>query len=222
VKLVAALAWYAEPIAFLDRCIRSLEGLVDHIIAVDGPWALFPYDSDAITSAEEWVAIREAADAIGVRHSVHAPAHPWDSQVHKRDMMMRWASEHGDWILVIDGDEYVAHAEPEKVRAELSAVDETCVIGEVQIKNLHRGGQIPGYHPDGGLARRLYRSGTTVDIVHTGYFHNGQPLYRGEPTVDLREHLILEHDICNRGWLRNDQSIAYREARERSGVEVWT
>lgn len=221
-KIVAALCWYAEPVEFLDRCIRSLDGVADEVVAVDGPWKLFPSTTVWSTPAES-DAIHLAAEAIGV--SARFPRPPrfsgWDSQVEKRDWMMRYAGKRGDWILVIDGDEYVAHTDPDKVREALASAKPNCVIGEVEIKNLHRGGQIPGYHPQGGMTRRLYRTGTTVDIVHTGYFHNGQPLYRGESTVDLRDHLKLKHDICNRGWLRNDQSIAYREAREREGVEVW-
>lgn len=221
-RIVAALCWYAEPVEFLQRCIRSLEGLVDHVVAVDGPWELFPKSGLQMSSSTERIAVREAAEDIRATVEIHAPVGVWKSQVHKRDLMMRWAGEKGDWILVIDGDEYVAHSDFRQVRDRLAVAPPDCVIGEVQITNLHRGGQIPGYHPQGGLTRRLYRAGTTVDIVHTGYFHNGQPLYRGESTVDLRDHLMLAHDICNRGEQRNQRSIRYREARERERVEVWT
>lgn len=216
-KITAALCWFDEPLDFLDRCVRSLAGLADDLVALDGAWKWFP--GGAQSNWREAEMIRLAAADIDLPCAVITPQTIYESQVAKRNHLMELAGGLGDWILVIDGDEYVAHADPDTVRAQLA--DTEHVVAAVEITNLHRGGEIPGYHPDGGLRRRVYRSGTSVQRVHTGYFHDGRPLYRSEPVVDLSAHLRLEHDNCNRGDRRNQRSIEYRVAREREGVEVW-
>jgi len=217
VRIVAALAWYQEPVAFLDRCVRSLAGVVDAIVAVDGPWRLF--EGGPWSPLEQAETIIRAARDVGIDADVHGPGAPFESQVAKRAFLMDRAGRHGDWVFVIDGDEYVAHADPEIVRSELETTD--CLLAAVEVTNLHRGEMMPGVPPKGGLKRRIYRAGTTVVTVHSGYTYDGHPLLAGEGAVDLREHLRLEHDNCNRGSARNQLAREYRVRRSAEGVEVW-
>jgi hypothetical protein len=75
VKIVAALAWYREPPEFLDRLVRSLAGLVDVLVALDGAWALFP-DAEPHSTLAEGMALHEAG-ALDAGVAVGAP-HPGD------------------------------------------------------------------------------------------------------------------------------------------------
>ncbi len=217
-KIAAAICWYDESLEFLTRCVSSLDGLVDEVVAVDGAWSLFE-GATASDEAQGW-AIKAAAERIGIGCRIVVPARLWRSQVEKRAAVMAHAGRDADWVFVIDADEYVARADAASSRELLEATD--AVTATVTIENLHRGEQMPGYHPQGGLRRRFYLAGTTVTVVHSGYAYEGRHLLRGEPELDLAELVALEHDNHNRGPTRNALDRGYREARQRERVEVWT
>ena len=218
-NITAALAWFDEPPEFLARCVRSLEGLVDEVVAVDGGWRWFP-GARCASSPAEVRAIREAADDAGIKARVIVPSSVFDSQVHKRAFLMEEAGRWSDWVFVIDADEYIVRHDEAIVRSELADTD--AVVAAVAIENLHLGDKLPhDYHREGGLRRRFYRSGTTVVVVHSGYSYQGRHLLRGEPAVDLGDSVQIVHDICNRGPERNEKWRQYREARTRERVEVW-
>jgi hypothetical protein len=210
VKIAAALAWYDEPLDFLTRCVASLEGLVDEIVAVDGAWELF--EGGPASEPEQEEAIWFAARQAGIAPRVLIPHRVWESQVAKRARLMELASEHADWVLVIDGDEYVTYSEPETVRRELDDTDLLCAY--VTFRNLNHGETMPGTTPQSGLNRRLFRSGTTVRTVHSGYFHGKRNVLVNEEALDLRTCLALEHDNVNRGFERNQRSRMYRQRRD--------
>lgn len=217
-RITAALAWHDEPIEFLDRCVRSLHGLVDEIVALDGAWRWF--NGGTTSSPAEIAAIRDAAEWAGFPSRIILPDDVFGSQVDKRARLMAEAARSSDWVFIIDADEFVAYHDAEMVRAQLATTD--LLVASVEIENLHRGDELPAdYHPEGGLRRRLYRAGTTVVVVHSGYSYHGKHLLPGEPTVDLGDYVKIAHDICNRGPERNEKWRQYREARTRECVEVW-
>jgi hypothetical protein len=216
VKICAALAWFDEPVEFLTRCISSLEGIADEIIALDGAWEHF--EGGHMSPFEQEETIWRAARKASITPRVFIPHKVWESQVHKRQRLMEMASEHADWILVIDGDEYVTYSEPATIRRDLAATDELCAY--VAWKNLNRGETMLGTTPAGGLNRRLFRAGTTVRIVHSGYFYEGENVLLGD-SLDLRHCLAMEHDNVNRGSERNERARQYRRDRERYGAENW-
>lgn len=218
VRIAAALAFFDEPDEFLDRCVRSLAGLVDEIVALDGAWDLFPAD-DYLSPMESIRVLNRARVDCELSGIPIRPSKPFESQVEKRAELMRIASMSSDWILVIDADEYVAHCDPDVVHAGLTASDLN--VGIVTHRNLHRGWTADNPDPPrAGMNRRLYRAGTTVVQVHSGYVREGEHLHVAD-AVDLREHLELEHDNWNRGDERNQRAKNYRRARETERVEVW-
>lgn len=212
-KICAALCFYLEPPSFLTRCVASLAGIADHLVALDGPWRLFP-DAGMTSTDAEYAAIQEMAAAGGLGLTIEAPDEPYENQVAKRAALMALAAEHGDWVIVVDGDEYVSRGLPLGLRFALERTD--CVAGEVLLRNW-QGPQRLG----GGLARRVYRAGTTVETVHSGYTYEGRHLLPGEPTVDLRDIVTVEHDFRNRGEERNQQAAVYLERRAAEREEVW-
>ena len=65
-RIAAALAWYDEPPAFLDRCARSLAGVVDELVALDGAWRLQP-DGQPYSPYEQVDSLRAACADVGLR-----------------------------------------------------------------------------------------------------------------------------------------------------------
>lgn len=110
------LSWYEEPASWLAECVASLAGLCDHLVAVDGPYALFPGAIRKPASGSEQAdAIARTAAGAGIGCTVHVPREPWwGNEVGKRDFMLRLAmtaAEPGvDWLLRIDADEVVTQA----------------------------------------------------------------------------------------------------------------
>lgn len=215
-RICAALCWFDESAEFLTRCVSSLEGLVDAIVAVDGAWELF--DGRAWSPDLQQWAIKTAAFKAGIGCEVIVPPQRWRSQVEKRAKAMEAAGDGSDWVFVIDADEYVEAVDVQTVRAELE--HSALHVAEVTHRNLDLD---PSYNPDpprAGLTRRFYREGSTVIVVHSGYVRNGEYLHASD-AVDLRESVAIVHDNWNRGDARNRRSRDYRKARQREGVEVW-
>ena len=218
-RICAAIAWYDETVEFLYRSVTSLEGLVDEIVAIDGAWELFP-DGTPASAPDQEEAVWAAARAIGIPVRVKVPDRVWASQVEKRAALMELAGEHSEWVLVVDADEYVAHCDADVVRAGLAATD--VAVAYVSWRNLNQTAEtMPGTTPVSGLNRRLFRAGTTVRIVHSGYFYEGRSVLVTDDAIDFRECLAMEHDNINRGAERNARAREYRYARQREGVENW-
>ena len=218
VRIAAALCWFEETPEFLGRCVRSLAGVCDELVAIDGGWQHFP-GAAPMSAPEQEEAVWAAAREVGLPVRVKVPDRVWGSQVEKRAAVMEMAGEFCDWVLVVDADEYVAHADGDAVHAALEVATEN--VGIVTHRNLHRGWTADSPDPPrAGMNRRLYRAGTTVIVVHSGYIRHGEYLHVADP-VDLREALTIEHDNWNRGDERNQRAKDYRRERERARVEVW-
>lgn len=214
-KICAAMAWYDEPLPFLNRCIRSLAGIADTLIAVDGRWNLHGEDDDPFVSAEdEYDTIRDAAAAVGIAVQTLTPVAPWNSQVEKRSFLMQRATETGcDWILVIDGDEEITRCHTEQLHAELqgTALD----VAEVMGTNTNPD---RGPHP----WRRIYRASTEVTVQH---WHNGYQTADGrwlhgparhvqrEPTLDLSGLIHIVNERYGRGKARDRTQGRYYRRR---------
>lgn len=215
-KICAALAYYDEPVEFLERCISSLEGICDEIVALDGAWQHF--EGGHMSPLEQAESIWRTSRKASIKPHVAIPSRVWESQVHKRQCLMEHAAAYADWVFVIDGDEYVTYSEPETIRRDLYATEHLCAYAAW--KNLNQGETMPGTTPASGLNRRLFKAGTTVKIVHSGYFYEGTNVLLGD-ALDLRHCLAIEHDNVNRGVERNARARQYRRDRERHAVENW-
>jgi len=229
--IAVTLCWYREPLAALDRCVRSLAGVTDLLIALDGRWRGFADDAPAESPADESDTIQKAAAGIGLDVVIVAPSRkpitqapaPWESQVAKRAQACLIATELGaDYAFVIDGDEWI-EASPE-FRGH---VQEDLVYSVLYINAQN------GHVRDGGRAiRRIYSTahGLTVDRAHNGYrtlddpsrwLHgNGRHVDLVEP-VDLSHFITLFHDSSGRDEERSQARDIYRSKRRREQLEVW-
>jgi hypothetical protein len=124
VKIIALLSWYEEPASWLAECVASTAKLCDHIIAVDGPYALFPGAlRKPASGTEQAEIILHTAAGAGIGCTIHAPRQPWwGNEVQKRAYMFRLAegmTTADDWLLRIDADEVLTTV-PSDTRAKLA------------------------------------------------------------------------------------------------------
>lgn len=109
-KLHALLAWYDEPVADLIRCIDSIAGAADYLIAIDGAYETFPHpEGNPISPTGQAHAIMQACMRHGIDCHIETPNTPWRNEGFKRTRLFELALEHGtpleDWVLPIDADE---------------------------------------------------------------------------------------------------------------------
>jgi hypothetical protein len=223
-RLVAALAWYDEPEDFLVRLVRSLAPVCDALVAFDGRWALMPGDDDFSPQSQSETILRAAGD-VGLPVWV-SEMFPWESQVEKRDALMDAAGTHGDWILVIDADEYLDEAHPTRLRGALA--DTAADVATVTLRMLNRPWPYSELGPAKLAQRRIFRVGTrVVGPAHNCYRRHGAAL-AGDPALlelaaalDATAMLTIEHDNQNRPEVRRDAAQHYRAARRAGKVEVY-
>lgn len=216
-RIVAALPWYDETPAFLDRCVRSL-WWCNELVALDGRWDLYDDGAPILSPAEQAWAIGKAADAVGLDHEIVMGPRVWGSQVEKRKALMDYASELGDWIFVVDADEHVDFVYPERLERRLGATD----LHVASIKHVRLDGQLPEQR-----YRRLFRQGTTVMHAHNGYRYGDEWLLGDTAHVDLAAALDASHCLglyASTGMRppeREEKAAAYKLARRRARLEVW-
>lgn len=217
-RIAAALPWYDEPVAWLDRCVRSLEGVADELVALDGRWRHFDDDAPVLSHWSQAAAIARAADAIGLEHRVWMGPTVWESQVSKRAALMELAAEIGDWVLVIDADEWITGALPQQLREQLAGTElDVATVRLVRVTRDRPTMQI----------RRLFRAGTTVVTAHNGYRYGDQWLHgdtarvRLAPALNVGHCLELTDASSLRGDARSQSKLAYRRARVLHRLEAW-
>jgi hypothetical protein len=234
VSVIGLLSWYDENPAWLAECVASAAKLCDHLIAVDGPYALFPDSTlKPASGPEQTETIQRTASGAGMGCTIHVPRQAWwGDQVEKRDFMFQLgatvADPGEDWYLIVDADEVVAEV-PADTRARLEAT--TCDVAEVMLweRNVHdRINELVDASPDyRHPLRRLYRAQPDMHVVQAHYvitagdkiLSGAEHLHKLEPAEWLTD-VVLEHRPHQRPWYRQDQKHRYYDARERSGAEA--
>jgi len=109
-RVVALCSWYDEKPSHLAGLVASLSGVADHIVAVDGAYALYPRGR-AHSPSGQADTIRETARSLGIGCTIHEPQITWQGQeVEKRNFMFHLAERmttNDDWYLILDGDSLV-------------------------------------------------------------------------------------------------------------------
>ncbi len=143
----------------LPRCLKSLEGVAAQLCVVDTG------STDSTPAiVEEWA--RENPDVAVVMEF-----HPWENNFSKhRNQSLALAT--GDWILVIDADEWLEiSCAPEIFKEWLGSVNEACVGVACWLTD-ERGGKVVC----GNNSIRFFRTGKGryEDIVHNRLVLDGQ------------------------------------------------
>ncbi|GHA01471.1 hypothetical protein ACFOOM_12135 [Streptomyces echinoruber] len=213
-RIIGLLSWYEEPASWLAECVASAAKLCDHLIAIDGPYALFPGSTRRPASGSEQAdTIARTAAGAGIGCTIHVPRQPWwGGEVEKRDFMFRLAAPMttaADWLLRIDADEVLTDVPPDT--RELLAASRLDVA-EVTIWDRDDGSQ----HPFRCLFRAL--PGLAIEQAHyvvTAPGEHGKRVLVGNSTVHTPEpaealwDVRLEHRTRQRPQHRQQQKQRY-------------
>jgi hypothetical protein len=243
-RLVAILSWYDEPADLLEEAVASLAKLpVDHLVAVDGAYELYPAGT-ARSDAANADAILRGAAAGGFGVTLHEPTDVWrgNAEVEKRNLAVRLAeavTDPDDWYLVLDADHVVTRCAPD-LRARLTASEKLVASfgltqeprraseltpaqrASVIAHSDHWWGTIDA--PQTMPTRMLYRAvrdlryGPQHWCVSTGSARlwGPGPLADAE---DLSDFLLVEHRWSARPDERLARAVDYYERRDEAGVE---
>jgi hypothetical protein len=225
-NVTACVVWFNEEPDTLVRCVTSLSGVADRVVALDGAWRHFPHEFVS-SPRDQHDAIRAAAAAAGGFRSVTVmPARKaWRSQVAKRAAVLELARVVGsDWLLVIDADEHVESCDREGLRARLAETPRD--VCEVGFRTYGEG--VKSTRPV--QIRRFYRAstGVTVDVAHNGYrtadgrwLHGDGRHVKREPAADLSDLIKVAHDRDARTLGRQQSRVEFLDARRRLNLERW-
>lgn len=227
-RLIALMAWYDEPISTLLASIASLKVAgVDHLVAVDGAYALYP-DGQAASDPNQQAAIHMACRELGLGCTMHVPAAVWErNEPEKRTALFThgWAvAQPGDWFLVHDADTAVVEA-PGDLKDRLAGSEM-----QVATVNVHdmvaariKQRDLPEYFEYCGL----FRAQPIIVGPHHAQYRaaDGQYLWVGNgdqspvPALDLTGEVVIEHRPDHRPHERQVRKMGYYRNRDEARVE---
>ncbi|OPZ65624.1 MAG: hypothetical protein BWY85_00445 [Firmicutes bacterium ADurb.Bin506] len=236
-KIVAAVNYFDEPLEHTNRLLQSISGFVHEVVLVDGAYRLFPH-TDPRTDPDRIASIVGTGNMLGLVMNVVAPDKAWENQTTKRSYLMNLAASHGDFVLVIDADEWIdrERTDIEKIRYKLAMHQPDAVAvcldtpGDGNQFNL--GTQSPQMSTSvhGKGIERLYRSmrDFTIGPVHHGSVSavNEMGLRVGlrsrkqenvgmeQPVkLDAKEYFRIVNSTWDRGAKRLHQKNKYGQRR---------
>lgn len=227
-RLHGLLCFYDEPVADLAACVGALARAgVDHLVAVDGAYALYP-DAQPASHPNQHAAIVLACREAGIACTLHVPSEVWaGNEPAKRTFLFALANvsaDDGDWFWVQDADMVVTRW-PDDLKARLADTD--CVTAELEVLDVvaQRAKQLDW--PERFAFRGLYcAQSITVGPSHCIYRgEDGSALWNGSgidvdaSALDLTDVLEVEHRPDRRPHERQVAKMQYYAARDESGFE---
>lgn len=216
-KIIGLICFYDESVTDLTSCVVALHSAgVDHVIAVDGAYSLYP-DGKPASDSRQHGAIMLACRQLGIGCTLHVPQGLWEgNEMEKRSLMFALGyvhSEEGDWYMVMDADQIISEC-PVDLRERLEATD----LDAAEVTFTEQG---TNYE-----RRILFRA---IPIFVTGnhftYMTLGDRcLWAGQLTdqveaLDLRD-LVVQHRPHLRRENRQTAKNSYYEIRDDLGVEL--
>jgi hypothetical protein len=230
-RIHALCSWYQENPEHLSEMVASVAPLVDSVVAVDGPYPLYPHNGETSSDAE-YEALRSACEAHGLECHLYSPgALP---EVDKRAFMFEAAlsvsTPHEDWFLIMDGD-MTLDPGVDVLRAREFLSETSCDVAEVTFAEL-------AYKSDNTFIsanrfRSLFRAlpGLTVEGTHWLYvvpredgsrrflWHSPAGWSSPEPALDLSGDVCLVHRPHVRERERIKNRAAYYDRRDTAAAE---
>jgi hypothetical protein len=125
-RIVALLSWYEESPEWLAEMIATLPAAsVDHLVALDGAYALFP-GATPHSHPSQKEAIRAACAEAGISVDIYTPEAVFKgNEVEKRSALFELGeavTTEGDWYFVMDTDELITSV-PADFRHRLEQTD---------------------------------------------------------------------------------------------------
>lgn len=237
-KVIGLLSWYQEAPSWLAATVSSFGKVIDHLVAVDGPYAAFPHNGRIKSDPEQVEVIQRTCDAMGIGLTLYQPTEAFrGNEVEKRslcfDLALAAAGGPDDWIWVFDADEVLTKY-PHDLRTRLSCIERDAV--EVTLTS-HQ-----SYEDAGDLGevialptdsrhdlRMIFRAlpGLRVLGRHDCYVAgpSDDPVFLWGPTtlpvVDAFRigDVEVEHRTARRAAQRKQQSHDYYRTRDALGLE---
>lgn len=238
-RIVGCLSWFDESPAWLAASVASAGRFCDHLVAVDGAYALFP-GAEPRSASDQHEAIRETSFGLGMGLTIHAPREVWwGNEIEKRNRLLALAlleaEPEVDWLYIFDADT-VARIVPADLRDLLAAAEEYAVAGVslVEIYDLQEWPDIVREHDFPArsttpMHRMFYRAlpGLRVRGAHWHYIAGEGEEERvlwGSAAVPHEEALDLscvkvEHRSNKRDLGRRRRALGYYAQRDAMQIE---
>lgn len=248
-KVVGILSWFDESPTWLGQTVASMARICDHVVAVDGRYALYD-DPRVVSSIAEHDAIVQTARGAGLGITLHVPTRAWRDEMEKRSFSFQLAQmvsdTHRDWFTVLDGDEVIIEAPDKRELAHMlddATMDgiRTVTVTLRDIADPHAnadrtrfGMDLPTPHVVQCRVPRLFRMPANLRCV--GYHYNyvgedetGEPVelwgmdeaarYRTE-WASFTDHIVIEHKHQQRPKIRKALREQYYRDRNSVGLET--
>lgn len=232
-RITAALSFFDEPPEMLAACVERLAAVgVDKIVAVDGPYALYPHESTR-SSPESVAALKRAAADHEMMLVLSQVDRPWEgNEVGKRQHLMRlalgarpkaaWLREQRErnWLLVVDSDHMWESDEDLHDLLSGSAAD----TARVSFAETFQSDGTPIYAPARPLLRVRFdlRMGTNHYTYETD---DGYSTFLERPTptldvLDLSDSVRVVHLVHERDPERRARQAAFYHERDTRKIET--
>lgn len=238
-RVFMLLNFYEESASWLAATISSAKGLVDHVVAIDGRYMLFP-DGEAQSRSDQATTIVEIAQSCGMGLTLHRKNELWiGNEVEKRTHLFKLAlldATEDDWLFVLDADEVVTRC-PGDTRKRLEETDlhaayVTAWTREDQHDNpkKERAAQQFNWEQKSTFpVRKFFRAlpGLHCERNHYTYVAGdgtkvwGNTTYEGHdvcPTLDITDFRV-EHKTGFRSQHRRQAAKDYYQRRDQLAVE---
>lgn len=245
-RLIALLPWFDEAPSWLAGAVSSLAKVgVEHIVAADGCYQLFPGALERPRSfVDQAATIMEAAEGLGIGCTIVRPAEAWQgNEVEKRNALFDCGrliagEDKAAWFYCFDADERVltCHSPVADVLANTDAnVAEISVVTPVDPQATEAraaAAAAMGFpHERMGGYRCFFRNlpGLSVELAHyiVGYDHEDgdraylrgrTDLYELEEAVEI-PFMVVEHRTNFRERSRSEAAQSYYRVRDACGAE---
>ncbi len=240
-KIHGILSWFDESPSWLGTATASLGRFCDHILAIDGAYALYP-DGKPRSHPHQAEVIVHTAEAMNVACTLCQPSEVWwGNEVEKRNKSLDIVgafAEDGDWLCVFDADYHTVRCNPESLRHDLAATE--CVVatyGIVDTEDWLANGaeslavQTTLHTQWVSQTRDLYRWDPSLRVgpahgdmsIAAGWAEQPRKWLRGpydlEPAEDMSRNLTVYHRTKQRATVRRNAQQGYYQMRDSLGVE---
>lgn len=236
-RVTGILSFYDEPLELLAASVSSQIGVIDHLVAIDGAYMLFP-DAQPRSDPSQMRLIEEICNGARIGLTAHTPVNVWGgNEVEKRNHAIKLAEVATDpngWYLVLDSDCVVTHAAGDWFE-QVARIPEDFGAAMIDVREVQ---DLPGVDVDPSDAhspvRLMYRAlrgmtyGPAHWIIHAPDPETSEPICFWGPgefhpidAYDLTHLLKIDHRR-ERPEYRRVNSRLYYSRRDQLGVESLT
>jgi hypothetical protein len=246
VRLIAVLCFYEESPTWLAALVASLaKAEVDHLVAVDGTYALWPgANQKPVSGPEQIETIIQTCRGLGIGCTTYTPSKPFPgNEVEKRNLSIQLALLEGelyeDWLMIVDSDEVVDWAAHD-FKQQLAETDLNVASYYLFEREDHHANEARtlaglsfdmsdvGHNSIRAIQRLL--PGLRLEWAHHVFCHGygndksylwgrGDKHLDQEPYLDLDQFIRVEHRHYLRGVARTQAAQQYYDLRDAVGAE---